>query len=97
MDWQVKAEEEALNDALLHHDLVKVRQHVVDARQVRHHHLEAQRFRYVDDWYMNLVGAPKVRSFVLFVALSQQTQDGLLASLVRLRLHLLLTSAGCSA
>lgn len=55
MDWQVKTEEKALNDALLHHYLVEVRQHVVDTRQVRHHHLEAEGFGHVDDGNVDLV------------------------------------------
>ena len=69
MDRQVKAEEKALNDALLHHYLVEVRQHVVDTRQVRHHHLEAEGFGHVDDGDVDLVGPPKVGTFVLLVAL----------------------------
>ena len=55
MHGQVKAEEKGLNDALLHDNLIEVGQHVVYARQIRHHHLEAERFGNVDDRDVDLV------------------------------------------
>ena len=68
MDWQVKAEEEGLDKALLHHDLVEVREHIVNGRQVRHQHFESERFCDVHDRDMNLVWPPQVRSLMMFVS-----------------------------
>ena len=70
MDWQVKAEEEGLDEALLHHDLVEVREHIINGGQVRHQHFESERFGDVHDRDMNLVWSPQVRSLMMFVSVA---------------------------
>ena len=70
MYWQVKAEEERLDKAFLHHDLVEVREHIVNGRQVRHQHFESERFGHVHDRDMNLVWPPQVRSLMMFVSVA---------------------------
>lgn len=41
MDGQVETEEERLNDAFLHDNLVEVCQHIVNASKIGHMHLES--------------------------------------------------------
>jgi hypothetical protein len=75
VDWEVKAEEERLDQPLLHDDLIEVSQHVVDTCQVRHQQFEPKRLGNVDDWNMDLVWPAQVRTFVPFVAAPQRTQN----------------------
>ena len=70
MYGQVKAEVEGLDEALLHHDLVEVRKHIVNGGQVRHQHFESERFGDVHDRDMNLVWSPQVRSLMMFVSVA---------------------------
>ena len=70
MNWQIKAEEEGLDDALLHHNLVEVSEHVVNGGQVRHQHFESERFGDVYDGDMNLVWPPQVGSLIVFVSVA---------------------------
>lgn len=67
MNWQVEAEEERLDETFLHHDLVEVREHIVNRGQVRHQHFESERLGDIHDGDMNLVWPPQVRPLMMFV------------------------------
>ena len=75
MHGQVKAQEEGLDEALLHDDLVEVRQHVVDARQIGHQHFEAKRLGHIDQRNVDCIRSAKKRTFLAFVPASQRAQD----------------------
>ena len=70
MHRQVETEEKGLDQALLHHYLVEVGQHVVNAGQVRHQHFESKRLGDIDNWNVDLVGSAQVRAFVPLISAS---------------------------
>lgn len=74
MHRHVKAQEKGLDEALLHDNLVKVSQHVVDARQIRHMHFESKRLGDIDDGDVNGVWSTKIGTFLSFVPSSYRAQ-----------------------
>ena len=42
VDWQIESEKERLDQPLLHYNLIEVRQHVIDACEVRHQQFKAE-------------------------------------------------------
>lgn len=84
MHRQVEAEEKRLDQALLHHNLIEVGQHIVDTGQVRHKHFESKRLGDIHDWNVNLVGSAQVWAFVALVSTTQGAQNRFLRPLVSL-------------
>ena len=79
-----------MDDALLHHNLIEIREHVVYARQIRHLHLEAEGFGNVYDRDVYLIRSAQEWALVLLISRPELAKHGLLRPLVRFSLRFLL-------
>ena len=92
MDGQVETKEERLDDSFLHHNLIEIGKHVVNASKIWHEHFETERFGNVHDWNVYLIWSAQERTLVLLITSPERAEDRLLRTFMRLWLHFLLTA-----